>query len=413
MGLQCVSEDNILLPPVKLDYSSGLSTPPFILNGSPMSNRPTSLPNSGEFRRKPTQINEYNEDNYYTIDLNTENIIGQSLGNTTLRYESQTYTLNYIAIHASIWSEGQEVSMVFTSPEFAILHICIPINLTNSDEDVNPFLTHWLYDDSMPPGFTVNELLNFSQSTVSFAGIQYCLQYNNKNNVTPYTIFMFNTSHNVNVTKCPAWITKLSSSEGNMRKKADQIFNLMMHGQVKYFSRDKVDPRLISVESHFSNERTQNLVKPVIYSVKRETLYKKKKVVEGFGMALQNVKCYPINLNTQIDENGQVIIDQTTNKPLDLATVKSNPTDPNIALKAQYAAQENNNSIRYIVIYVIIVSIFSIIILVLVLYLWRGSSVTPEAPKEIPTNVSNAARSAANAAASRNAANAGGPSAPG
>ena len=418
MGLQCVSEDNILLPPAKLDYSSGISTCPFVLNGAPMSNRPTSLPNSGEFRRK---AKGKGEDEYYTINLNTENIINhESFGNTTLRYESQNYTLNYIAIHKSIWNEGAEVSMVFTTPEFAILHICIPINLTKTDEDTNPFLTHWLYDDSMRPGFTVNELMNFSQETVSFAGIQYCLRYNNKANVAPYTLFMFKTPLNVNVLKCPAWITKLSipspvpsvpgvhSGNGSyMRKTADEIFNLMMHGHLTYYLRDVSDPKLISVESHFSGERTQNVVKPVMYSVKREVLYKKKKKIEGFGnMALQNVKCFPIDLNTQIDDNGQVIIDQTTNKPVDLASIDSSAyssMDPTLALNAQNAALERSNNIRFTVVYITIACICAIIILVIVIYLFRGTSATaPVATAAVA--VANASTNTAGLVRSANAA---------
>ena len=81
--------------------------------------------------------------------------------------------------------------------------------------------------------------------------------------------------------------------------------------------RDVKDPRLISIESHFSDDRTQNSVKPIYYTIKKEDLYKKK--VEGFASQnLQNVKCYPINLQTQLDDNGSVIIDQTTQKPVDI-----------------------------------------------------------------------------------------------
>ncbi len=171
-------------PPVTLNFSLAPQPySPFVLNGAPMTNRPASLPNSGEYRRKadalknPKTPKYYNADNYYTVNLNTENIIGpESFGNTTMRYESETYTLNYIAIHSPIWSNenSPQLSLVLTTPEFKILHLCIPITLTNSDDSANPFLRYWLYDDStMPLGFTVNEILNFSQPTVSFATLQY------------------------------------------------------------------------------------------------------------------------------------------------------------------------------------------------------------------------------------------------
>ena len=383
MGLQCVSEDTLLLPPVTLK-GSPLTTCPFILNGGPMSNRPTSLLSSGEYKRKPSAkklaAEYYNDENYDTIALNTENIIDtETLGNTSLRYEGNSYNLSYIAIHKPIWKCKQtlQVSMVFTSPEFAILHICIPIEMANSDIGANAFLAHWLYDDQMPPGLTVNQLLNFSTATVSFMGLQYCLRYNNKANLSPYTFFNFDTPLYINSLRCPSWINLDSVT----RKTSDEIFNLMMHGQVTYYERDITDPRLISKESHFSDERTQNTVKPVLYSVKREVMYKKKVVTEGFSnKSLENVKCYPINLNTQIDDNGHVVIDQATNKPIDLTSVKSSAAiDPKLALNSANAATETNNSIRSWIVFIIIGSIAGIFILIAIIYLLQAKSATPPA----------------------------------
>jgi len=388
----CVSEDAVLRPPATLNFSlAPQPSSPFVLNGAPMTNRPASLPNSGEYRRmaealkNPKTPKYYNSDNYYTVNLNTQNIIGpDSFGNTTMRYEGDNYTLNYMAIHAPIWSSpSPQLSLVLTTPEFKILHLCIPINLTNSDDETNPFLRYWLYDESpLPSGFTVNEILNFSQPTVSFASLYYCLKYNNSEDTTPYLFCLFKDGLNINASKAPAWITKLStpdklpvegSTDSYMRKTSDSIFNLMMHGQFKYFMRDVKDPRLVSVEQHFSDDRTQDVIKPVIYSVKRELLFKKK-TKEGFSnpgqIDLQNVKCYPINLNTQIDDNGSVVIDQTTNKPLDLASINSvKSLDPSLALNASNAEQINNNNVRfYIVLGVIglIVVCFTIVILIYV-----------------------------------------------
>jgi hypothetical protein len=279
-------------------------------------------------------------------DINTDNIIDpDSLGNTTLRYEGTSYNLNYIAIHKPIWKSkyNLQVSMVFTSPEFAILHICIPIEMANSDFGANPFLAHWLYEDNMPPGLTVNELLNFSTANVSFTGLQYCLQYNNKANVSPYTFFNFDTPLYINSLRSPSWINLNSVT----RKTSDQIFNLMMHGQVTYYERDISDPRLISKESHFSDERTQNLIKPVLYSVKREVMHKKKIIEEGFAnKTLRNVKCYPINLNTQIDDAGNVLIDQATNKPIDIASVNSSAYSAIELLKAPPVPQTGSTLFR-------------------------------------------------------------------
>lgn len=353
-----------------------------------MSNRPTSLLSSGEYKRKATtkklsSAEYYNDENYDTIVLNTENIIDpETLGNTSLRYEGHSYNLSYIAIHKPIWKSKHtlQVSMVFTSPEFAILHICIPIEMANSDIGANAFLAHWLYDEQMPPGLTVNELLNFSTANVSFAGLQYCLRYNNKANVSPYTFFNFDTPLYINSLRCPSWINLDSVT----RKTSDEIFNLMMHGQVTYYERDITDPRLISKESHFSDERTQTSVKPVLYSVKREVMYKKKVVTEGFSQkTLENVKCYPINLNTQIDDQGHVVIDQATKKPVDLASINSAAyakLDPTLALNAANAAKESNNTMRSWTVFIVIAIIAGLFIIVAAIYFFRGKSATAVAP---------------------------------
>jgi hypothetical protein len=377
-----------------------------VLNGAPMTNRPASLPNSGEYRRRaealknPKTPKYYNADNYYTVNLNTENIIGpESFGNTTMRYDSETYTLNYMAIHAPMWSsqKSPQLTMLLTTPEFKILHLCIPINLANSDEQANPFLRYWLYDESpLPSGFTASEILNFSQPTVSFATLHYCMRYNNSEDMTPYVFCLFKDGLSINASKAPAWITKLSTpdklpAEGStnsyMRKTSDDIANLMLHGQFRYFMRDVKDPRLISVEQHFSDDRTQDIIKPVIYTVNRNLLFGKKiregftSTKEGFSdqINLQNVKCYPINLNTQIDDNGNVVIDQNTKKPVDLASIDSSmykSLDPSMALNAQNAAQVNNNNIRFY----IVLGIFGLIVvcltIVVLIYIFTGSSFT-------------------------------------
>ena len=400
MGLQCVSEDSILLPPVALK-GSRLTTCPFVLNGAPMSNRPTSLLSSGEYKRITTKKisaqEYYNDENYDTVPLNTENIIDpETLGNTSLRYEGQSYNLSYIAIHKPIWKCNYklQVSMVFTSPEFAILHICIPIEMANSDIGANAFLAHWLYDDNMPPGLTVNELLNFSTASVSFTSLQYCLSYNNKANVSPYTFFNFDTPLYINSLRCPSWINLDSVT----RKTSDEIFNLMMHGQVTYYERDITDPRLISKESHFSDERTQNRIKPLLYSVKREVMYKKKVITEGFSQkTLENVKCFPIDLNTQIDDQGHVVIDSKTNKPVDLASINSSAyakLDPTLALNAANAAKETNNTMRYWTVFIVISVIAGLFIIVAAVYFFRGKSATPVAPVAPVAALANAAAAA-------------------
>ena len=411
----CVAEDSALRPPQKLDFStSPQPINPFVLNGSPMVNPPASLTNSGEYRRtsqalqNPKSPKYFSSENYYSMNLNTSNIIGpESFGNTTMRYEGKTYTLNFMAIHAPIWSSVSgnipQISLLFTTSEFHILHICIPIYLTNTDNNINTFLRHWLYDESpLPSGFTVNEIFNFPDPIISFATLHYCLRYNNKSEMSPYVYCIFKDGLSINGDKAPAWIKSLQKAEklpeeGNntpyMRKTFDDIFNLMMHGRVTYFLRDDIkDTRLISTEQHFTEERTQTIINPINYNIKRTLLYsntsaKKRNNTEGFAnqnpkMNLQNVKCYPIDINTQIDEQGNVVIDQTTNKPIDLRENGAGSSSPSIGIDPKIALEKENldkitvNNTRFSVILTIIISIFvGISVLSLIIFL-RSRSVS-------------------------------------
>jgi hypothetical protein len=429
----CVAEDSALRPPQKLDFStSPQPINPFVLNGSPMVNPPSSLTNSGEYRRtsqalqNPKSPKYFSSENYYSMNLNTSNIMGpESFGNTTMRYEGKTYTLNFMAIHAPIWSSVSgnlpQISLLFTTSEFHILHICIPIYLTNTDNNTNTFLRHWLYDESpLPSGFTVNEIFNFPDPMISFATLHYCLRYNNKTEMSPYVHCIFKDGLSINGNKAPAWIKSLQKveklpEEGNntpyMRKTFDEIFNLMMHGRVTYFLRDDIkDRRLISTEQHFTEERTQTIINPINYNIKRTLLYsntstKKRNTTEGFEnqnprMNLQNVKCYPIDINSQIDEQGNVVIDQTTNRAIDLrdngaasSSGASIAIDPKLALEKENLDKITVNNTRFSIILTAIISIFLVISLFCLIFFLRSRSVTvfEEAAKKAADDAAKAA----------------------
>lgn len=445
MGIQCVSTDAALRPPTAIDFSTGQPSSPFVLKGSPMTNKPHSIPNASEYRRtakalENTKAPKYlNDSNYYILNLATENIIGpDSFGNTTLRYESRNYTLAFIAIHAPLWSKDAqkpEVSMVFTSDTFEIFHICIPITVTQAKEDENPFLKAWLGKDDIPlsSGFTVNELLNFKTPQVNFATLQYCLQYNEKRTVSPYTLCIFETPLNLSSASAPSWLQTLSTPskvplEGDStpyrRKTFDEIFNLMFHGQVMYYIRDFIEPKLISLEKHMFADVTQDVIKPVAYSVKLIELYKKPiKAKEGFAsgphdslIGLQNVKCYPINLATQIDGNGNVIIDQHSQKPVDLKEVAGNQVAANISIPGNDSAAETQAYIQFMIIFTIIFLIVLAAIIAICVYVFRGKSISTDTQanvalasaaasvaSSVASSVSSSRRSSANAGASAGA----------
>jgi hypothetical protein len=263
---------------------------------------------------------------------------------------------------------------------------------------------------------------------ISFATLHYCLRYNNKTEMSPYVHCIFKDGLSINGNKAPAWIKSLQKveklpEEGNntpyMRKTFDEIFNLMMHGRVTYFLRDDIkDRRLISTEQHFTEERTQTIINPINYNIKRTLLYsntstKKRNTTEGFEnqnprMNLQNVKCYPIDINSQIDEQGNVVIDQTTNRAIDLrdngaasSSGASIAIDPKLALEKENLNKITQNNTRFSIVLGCFIAVFSVISLILLIFFLRSRTVA--AAVTVAATVAPGATAATGAAAAATA----------
>lgn len=419
---ECISKDSLLQRPQEgLTYpSSGQETPPFTLKGSPLSNRPQTLKGLTEYRRKQKATTDSTNpqayfalDQYYTINVGSEHML-EGDTNTTLRFDNRTYSLRFGAVHKAIWvpkirgtqgslvrpSTPPQVSLVFTSSDGAFFHLCIPIRYTNASENENMFLKSWLSINpqvNVPSGFTVNEILNFrgSESDVRFATLQFCLNYNLDKALSPYTVCIFQTPLNVNIQELPDWIRKDPNFETPdtiptesetfkvyRRKTFDEIFNYVLRGQVNSYIYSRIDPYLVSNEQHFDDDRTQNVIMPSYFKVKSQSLTGKlfnqqfsqeKEGVRG----LRNVKCYPIDLATQIDDQGTILIDQETNKPIDLDTVNINKlqeVDPSLAQQTLNKQKQNESWIRFIIAFSIIFLILFAILIALITFVFRGKS---------------------------------------
>jgi hypothetical protein len=269
-------------------------------------------------------------DNYDNKSLSTENII-DNYTNSTLRFKDETYTLLFIAVHNKIWSTpgSSQLTLLFRAAESKnFFHICIPIVQTDDNTNESPFLRSWFVGSPInPSGLTLNDVLNFRgyEKAVDFSLMEYCLKYNRggtadyMKHTNVYNFCLFDTPLNISkdsYARCK-W---LSTSD---KEKFDQIFNLYLRSEIYFFvSSDIRDPYLISQEEHFgSDDRvTQNDTIPAFFTVETKALTggmytsdQLKPTVRG----LQNVKCYPIDLATQIDDNGNIYIDRTTNKPTD------------------------------------------------------------------------------------------------
>jgi hypothetical protein len=159
--------------------------------------------------------------------------------------------------------------------------------------------------------------------------------------------------------------------------------------------------REISREQMFSSD-VQTTVAPSLYSVKKRDLVGRHakgegqggKHVEGFVnpasiRGLQNVKCYPIDLATQVDDQGNIFVDQTTSRALSLDDVKEAGGTPVMSYEVsseetQKAASLFSN-IR-IWIFVILFSFIGLVfVIVMLLYIFRGTTAKASSAAGIPS----------------------------
>jgi hypothetical protein len=395
------------------------------MNGAPLTVPPQPLVGITEFRRLPKATKDtsnmktyFVEDNYYSINLATENIIGAD-PNTTLRFQNKNYTLTFMAIHSAIWcSKGTQVSMLFTSKNGHMFHICIPITYDGNVQTANPFLSAWLTQpSSLPTGFTVNQILNFDSASASasakekakakanFATLEYCLLYNYGAILKPYTLCIFQTPLKVIQATLPTWLASdlnlrnpqtipspKQAFQVYRRKTFDDIFNFFMRGVINVYIYNNPDPYLIGTEQHFDNKKTQIATNPAYFTVSSKALsggtYSLFNNSTGSAArGLKNVKCYPIDLVTQVDSDGNIFIDEKTNKPININDVVAddifNISDAS-GSSVLHDASENvikmsnlvqtQSSIRFIIAFSIIFLILISIIIVMVVYIFKGSS---------------------------------------
>ena len=432
MTIECITKDRLLQrprPDIEFPPAGAITTSPFTLHGNPFTNRPQSLTNSSIYVRKEkaSTLKEVNTnlksyfaaDNYDLLPVGTEHIIGPD-PQTTLRYENVTFMLRFVAVHQNVWpspspstkqTEGEaqlQVSLFFTSPDSVMFHICIPIELTTTAKDENAFLKYWLYENptgNIPNGLTFNELFNFKGSAPSvssassassasssgkgpivqanFATLNYCLQYNGEKNLHPYIFCLFQNSLRMNTKALPEWITDFTGSgkklDANRPLTFDSILNFVFRGTINKHIYGSIDPYECSTEQHFDGKRTQGAIHPTYYSVPVKKMIGTV-LKEGFeSTMLSNVKCYPIDLATQIDDNGNVMIDTTTNKPIDIQSVDKNQLkqiDPLLAQDMLLKQKQANDTIVYVVIYTVMSLVLLAIVIVAVVYFFPGKMLT-------------------------------------
>jgi len=158
----------------------------------------------------------------------------------------------------------------------------------------------------------------------------------------------------------------------------NNVFNIFLKDAIPYYtptSQSIIDYHRFSSERHFGTQ-TQNSITPAFFTVKTSLLsgtsYTSDQLKDG-TRGLKNVKCYPIDLANQIDDAGNIYIDESNN----------NPEDPKSILRdSQYSQgieQEYDVDIRYnaavrkrkrnIAIFIILTVLLAILVFVIAGYL--------------------------------------------
>lgn len=389
------------------------SESPFTLNGRAYTTPPTGEQGVSEFKRRQDALkntslenrdNYLKPDNYERQDLLTQNIIGPD-PSTTLRYGNDSFSQKCIAFHKNLWDDsGVSVSILFESSDGGkYFHINIPVELTRTSEDENIFLKYWLHQNrltNVPSNLTTNELFNFrkpdTNPTSKFYTLQYCfnIQAANSDFSNVYVLCKFRDSLKLNKTQLPGWIqADPTMSQGGVqyKKTFDQILNLVLRGKLQNVSAGFADPPLLSQQTYFVSG-TENTLTPIYYDVASEKLTGKlfkQKFQASPGKKLQNIKCYPIDLVTQVNSDGTINVDEETNKPISIqdatGQTEREAYNPNADLKAK---QARDNWIFMIVAIVTFVVLF-VIGIVIIVFILRGRAVgslpSPVSVVPVPT----------------------------
>ena len=396
MPLTCVSEDVQLTKTSDVEKDAKIKMP-FVLNGAPMTTRPQSLRNLSTYRIKNSssfkQFYQLTDSDYVLDNLLSDNIIGAD-SNTTLRYESQTYTQKFIALHSGttepteqgdIWGEtGTAVSIFFTARNDDMFHIYIPVTLTEiASSEENKFLKAWLDSSyTLPTPFSVNRLLEFigGDNNIRFRISNFCLKYNNLKKINHYTLCKFNNAHTLQY----SGLTTTSAPTGNSvssyrRTKFNDVLNFMLNGIIV----DQKNRNLISDVEHIAtSSSSSSAIRPIFYKVTKDQLFTQN-FTDSFTSnscatgikGLQNIKCYPLDLASQVDDNGNIFIDQDK-KPIQVKNIgKDNiASGESSGISAEQLAlqqKENTDSITFWAVFGVIFGILIIIVIAVVYYIYR------------------------------------------
>lgn len=351
-------------------------------------------------KNKDTPFYSTTPSEYDSEQITTKNIIfpDYCTGTTLVdmvEKESPRYEFSFAAIHENdlTTTSGKNAVKYVLSLVFIkgvdIYHIQIPLIISSviQPSDVNPFLQCWL-DPSVESkeSFSINQLLTFKEEgPVEFDRFIYQQKYNQEStaSVAKTTgISTFVGKYTLCILKTPHVILNYPSLTKNDLSTFNDAFNYM-----HYNSMHIANPRYPlerSGDIYMLANSSSKYPTPTFYSIPRQEL-SKLKLTEGFSscdsnstdtLRLDRVKCYPIDLATQVDGDGSIVIDKVTSKPIDAR----NPAT--IAVKPTIDAPPFNSTGLIIL---IVISLVALLLLIIVIYIiFRSSSSGPAAPAAKP-----------------------------
>ena len=155
------------------------------------------------------------------------------------------------------------------------------------------------------------------------------------------------------------------------RTKFNAVLNFMLNGIIV----DQKNRNLISDVEHIATSAASpSAIKPIFYKVTKDQLFTTSKSCATGVKGLQNIKCYPLDLASQVDDNGNIFIDQDK-KPIQVKNIgKDNMAAGESGLSAEQLAlqqKENTDSITFWAVFGVIFGILIIIVIAVVYYIYR------------------------------------------
>lgn len=365
-----VTLTNGILPKENAAWANAKTTPPFTLNGAPVSIPPNST--NGQYVTYIKQMNGETPAKPIATDIyiNTQGLIMEPVLNqgTTLRVsgEDTKFSLRFIALHQGIWDPTTpQVSLFFSGRDkdnkLIYYHLCIPIEYTtNSDTNVNLFLNSWLNGKPVTSGMTVNTLLNTGTGGIKLQTLNYCL------GSISYFLAVSSDKILLNGSKLPSWLASDPTCRGNQWSNGNKTYTLktfsdfytyamnIRNGSTLNWPNTTSTTESYSILTSIFATTVQTTVTPSYYSYKTSStdfIQTQRKIPKT------QIKCYPLDILKDVETDGSVTINTKDKTPVSTAAAQAAAQGGTIAVAvgpAELQAQSNTLVLIFSIVFIIL-----------------------------------------------------------